>query len=238
MHLLAATPGGISDGSEAIDLGQSPGDIVVLSAADTDLMVLSAARESLASAHPGFPSLRLASLLHLGHNMSVDLYADAVLRHAKLIVVRLLGGRGYWPYGVDETLGAARACGARVVFVPGDDQADAELVGLSTTGAEAHHRLWQYLALGGPANAEQFLRYAATLIGYEADWREPEPLLNAGFYWPGAGPTDRNTLASHWQAGRAGVAVVFYRALVQAGNLDAVDALVGALDTGGLNVLP
>ena len=37
MHLLAAQPGVVSDGSEAIDLGQSPGDIVVLSAADTEL---------------------------------------------------------------------------------------------------------------------------------------------------------------------------------------------------------
>ena len=35
MHLLAAKPGTISDGREAVDLGQTPGDIVYLSAADT-----------------------------------------------------------------------------------------------------------------------------------------------------------------------------------------------------------
>jgi cobaltochelatase CobN len=35
MHLLAAQPGTISDGTEAVDLGQTAGDIVVLSAADT-----------------------------------------------------------------------------------------------------------------------------------------------------------------------------------------------------------
>ena len=40
MHLLAAQPGAVSDGSEAVDLGQSPGDIVVLSAADTELACL------------------------------------------------------------------------------------------------------------------------------------------------------------------------------------------------------
>ena len=43
MHLLAATPGTIADGTEAIDLGQTPGDIVFLSAADTELAALSAA---------------------------------------------------------------------------------------------------------------------------------------------------------------------------------------------------
>ena len=45
MHLLAAQPGAIGDGSEAVDLGQTPGDIVVLSAADSELALLAAARE-------------------------------------------------------------------------------------------------------------------------------------------------------------------------------------------------
>ena len=42
MHLLATTPGQITDGSEAVDLGQSAADIVVLSAADTELACLAA----------------------------------------------------------------------------------------------------------------------------------------------------------------------------------------------------
>jgi cobaltochelatase CobN len=42
MHLLAAIPGTISDGAQAVDLGQTPGDIVVLSAADSDLACLAA----------------------------------------------------------------------------------------------------------------------------------------------------------------------------------------------------
>ena len=40
MHLLAAQPGSISDGAEAVDLGQDPADLVVLSAADTELAAL------------------------------------------------------------------------------------------------------------------------------------------------------------------------------------------------------
>jgi hypothetical protein len=47
MHLLAAQPGTVADGSAAVDLGQSPGDIVVLSAADTELACLAAARARL-----------------------------------------------------------------------------------------------------------------------------------------------------------------------------------------------
>jgi len=79
MHLLAAQPGAVSDGSEAIDLGQTPGDIVVISAADTELACLAAAQRHIVGSRPDTPSLRLASLLHLGHNMSVDLYPMPLL---------------------------------------------------------------------------------------------------------------------------------------------------------------
>ena len=125
MHLLAARPGAVADGSEAVDLGQSPGDLVVLSAADTELACLAAARARLPE--QDFPSLRLASLLHLGHNMSVDLYVENTLDRAGLVVARLLGGRGYWPYGVEQVSAVCRQRNIPVAFLPGDDQPDPEL---------------------------------------------------------------------------------------------------------------
>ena len=66
MHLLAAQPGEIVDGSEAVDLGQSPGDIVFISAADTELACLS---EAIADTDETHSSLRLANLMTLSHNM-------------------------------------------------------------------------------------------------------------------------------------------------------------------------
>ncbi len=236
MHLLAAQPGGIADGSEAIDLAQSPGNMVVLSAADSELALLAQARARITD--KDFPSLRLASLLNLSHNMSIDLYAEQVFAHARLVVVRLLGGRGYWPYGADET---ARLCGEKEIklaFLSGDDQPDAELAGLSTLGAEARHRLWQYLVHGGADNAVEFLRYAASLIGFQSAWREPRPLVRAGLYWPDAADADLETVRADWRKGAPTAALVFYRALVQAGNTDAVDALIKGLRNAGLNVLP
>ena len=149
MHLLAVQPGAIADGSEAVDLGQTPGDIVVLSAADTELAMLADSRAALPYAD--FPSLRLANLMQLGHNMSVDLYAEDVIAKAKLVIVRLLGGRGYWPYGVEQIGEACRKTNISLAFLPGDDQPDAELAELSTLPPEALHRLWQYCVHGGPA---------------------------------------------------------------------------------------
>ncbi|MCH7487058.1 MAG: cobaltochelatase subunit CobN [Proteobacteria bacterium] len=236
MHLLAAQPGVIDDGTEAVDLGQSPGDMVFLSAADSELALLAQARERLAG--DGFPSLRLASLLHLGHNMSVDLYVDGVIGHARLVAVRLLGGRGYWPYGVEQVVAVCRERGIALALLPGDDSADSELTGLSNLPTEACHRLWQYCVHGGLDNALEFLNYSASLIGAEADWREPRALLRAGLYWPGLERPDRDAVRGHWSPSAPVAALVFYRALVQAANLDAVDAMIGGLSEAGLNPLP
>jgi len=238
MHLLAAQPGAVSDGSEAIDLDQTPGDIVVLSAADTELSLLAQARAGIVSTQPVFPSLRLANVMHLGHNMSVDLYGEAIIQQAKLVIVRLLGGRGYWPYGVEQITGICRENNIPVAFLPGDDQPDAELSGFTSLDGESAHRLWQYCIHGGTDNALSFLGFAASLIGVDAPWQEPRPLVRAGLYWPGEITPDLDMLKAHWQPGRPVAAVVFYRALVQAGNTGVVDALVQGLAGAGLNALP
>jgi len=236
MHLLAAQPGTIEDGSEAVDLGQTPGNIVFLTAADTEIACLAQAQARRLKEDADAPSLRLANLLHLGHNLSVDLYVEEVARHAKLIVARLLGGRGYWPYGVEQLTEACRKQGILLAWLPGDDQPDAELVGLSNLPAEPLHRLWQYCVQGGVGNAAELLRYAATLIGREAEWAEPAPLLRAGIYWPGLARPSLEDLPRN--SDRPVATIVFYRALVQAGNLKAVDALLGALDAQGMDTLP
>jgi len=238
MHLLAAQPGGISDGTEAVDLGQTPGDVVVLSAADSDLASLAAARDMLWEKGEAPPSLRLANLLNLSHNLSVDLYVGSVIEQAKLVIVRLLGGRGYWPYGVEELASAARRKNVALAFLPGDDQPDAELAALSTLAPEATHRLWQYCVQGGVENAANFLRFAASLTGREDSWREPVPLLRAGLYWPGCDQPTLDDLRDAWVPERPVAAILFYRALVQAADTRPIDALVTALAERGLNPLP
>ncbi|MFQ5774287.1 MAG: cobaltochelatase subunit CobN [Kiloniellaceae bacterium] len=235
MHLLQAQPGGIADGSEPVDLGQSPGDIVVLSAADTELANLAAARAGLGAA---FPRVRLANLMNLAHNLSVDLYVESVIAGARLVIARLLGGASYWPYGVEQVVAVCRERGIALALLPGDDQPDPELAALSTLAPEACHRLWQYCVHGGPDNARNLLAFAASLIGHEAEWAEPRPLLRAGIYWPGRDRPGLDGLRAAWRAQAPIAALVFYRALLQTGNLAAVDALIAALRAAGVNPLP
>ena len=91
MHLLVAQSGTIDDGSEPRDIGQTPGDIVVLSAADTELALLSQVQSSRlqqTAPNANAKSLRLANWLQLKHNYSVDLYLEKTLSLAKIVEVR------------------------------------------------------------------------------------------------------------------------------------------------------
>ncbi len=244
MHLLATIPGTIADGAAAVDLAQTPGDIVVLSSADTELALLAAAQKRRRATDTAAPRLRLAPILRLGHNFSVDLYMETV-GAARLVVARILGGSGYWPYGVERLVETCREHGIALALLPGDDKPDRELAELSTIPAESRRQLWRYLAEGGPANADNFLRYAGSLTGHDAAWAEPAPLLRAGLYWPDLAVPSLADIAARWclqpapaKAGGGIVPIVFYRALVQSGNTAPVDALAEALTARRLRPLP
>jgi len=219
MHLLKATPGRVETADTAVRLVQSPGDMVFLSAADTELAALAAAR---ADCPDGYPSLRVASLLQLSHPMTIDLYLDEVIARAKLVIVRVIGGLGYWSYGVERIAAAGVPC----AFLPGDERPDEDLIAESTLDRADVDRLWRYCLEGGPANMRGLLDHAACLLGQAIEPAPPVPLPRAGFYRPNAG--DERPL----------VPIVFYRALLQSGDLAPVDALGAALDARGLAALP
>src|SRR5215472_4307469 len=237
MHLLATIPGTIADGTAAVDLAQTPGDIVFLSSADTEIGLLAAAQRRRRAQDPAAPRLRLAPVVRLAHHLSVDLYMDTIAG-ARLVVARLLGGIGYWSYGVERLVETCRSREIPLALLPGDDRPDPELFERSTIAAGRLHRLWRYLAEGGPENAENLLRYAASLIGHEAPWAEPAPLLRAGLYWPDRTTPSLAEIAAAWGHDGDIVAIVFYRALVQSGNTAPVDALVDALSARRLRPLP
>jgi len=235
MHLLRAQSGVIDDGGEAIDLGQSPGDVIFISAADTELACLSKAAPILQQSDL---TLRLANFMQLGHNMSVDAYMDDIVRHAKLVVLRLLGGRSYWSYGLEQLSGTCSEHDVKLAVLPGDGQPDPELASVSTLPSQDVDRLWHYLIEGGAANAENFLHHCAHLLDKADAPPAPSPLLKSGLYWPDIANPSLQDIQRDWQAGAATAAIIFYRALLQGGSLAPVDALIDALHEQGLNALP
>ncbi|MBM7068637.1 cobaltochelatase subunit CobN [Actibacterium sp. 188UL27-1] len=234
MHLLAATPGRIDD-DEPTDLGQSPAEVVVISAADTELAALSAARAEMSDP----PTLRLASLMHLHHPMSVDLHISDCAVKSGLVIARVLGGSGYWRYGLEQYAAHLHAAGVPFAALPGDDKPDPELRDLSTVSGEDYDALWACLVEGGPQNAVLFLERARAMARGVSNRPSPaRPLLRAGIYWPGEGLSDLHAVRAVWADTAPVVPVIFYRALVQGAGLSPINRLVKALLQQGLAPLP
>ncbi|MEQ8402827.1 MAG: cobaltochelatase subunit CobN [Roseitalea porphyridii] len=184
MHLLLAQKGSIGDEGEAVDLGQSPGDLCVLSAADTELAALAAAHR----ARDGETALRLVNLMQLRHEMSVDSWIERTGRHARLVVARLLGGQSYWRYVTEALRAAADAHGFALALVPGDDRPDPGLAPFCTVAPGDCDALWAFLREGGADNARGFLDVCDDLIAGRPVGGAATPLLKAGV-WAGVPPS-------------------------------------------------
>jgi cobaltochelatase CobN len=294
MHLLLAQKGSISEGDEAFDLGQSPGDILFLSAADTEIASVAA------FANRGTATWRLVNLASLKHPMSIDMWIDKTARHAKLVVLRALGGVSYFSYLIEALMAASKARGFQFAALPGDDRPDAGLDPWSTVAGEDGARLWSYLVEGGETNMGRFVGMAEALVSGGAKPEMAETLAKAGIWWPGRGvigsdewanlaagavltekdpaptPPHKGEGLNSWHSpqsfasavsaqiplsgegvpqaspsplwggvgagsstkGEPLAVITFYRALVQSGQTQPVEALIEALGKRGLRVLP
>src|ERR1700677_2141330 len=182
MHLLTTSSANLDEIVEAVDLGQTPGDIVVLSFADSDLAGLAAAWQAERAA---LPSVRPAPLRDLRHPMSVDLWIDRVATHAKVILVRLLGGLEWWKYGIERLSVLARARGLVLAVLPGEDRDDSRTSAASTLPQHDLDALLRFLRQGGRDNLRGLLRQLARHAGYQFEAAEPKPVPRFAGYLPG-----------------------------------------------------
>jgi cobaltochelatase CobN len=181
MHRLAATPGGWTpetDGVIVIEQRKAP--IVCLTAADTDVQLLASASRRLPQ---GFPDMRVASLLQLQQQFTIDTYAEDVLAYTKVMVVRLLGGRAYWSYGLEVLKQLTQQTGAALLVLPGDDRPDFELMSHSTVPLAVVDRLWRYFTEGGVENTVRALEFVADVcLGTNYNPLPPQPIPRVGLY--------------------------------------------------------
>ena len=223
MHLLAADAGRIDDG-EPVDLALEPAPIVMLSAGDGEIAAMARA----VAASPDGPAVRLASLNALNHPMSVDLLADATLRHAKVVAVRVLGGEGYFAYGIEVLRRLALAGGLELILVPGEADFDPALAARGTVPLALSRTFHDLCREGGPANRAG----ALTLLRHLVDGRTPpppaQPLPVAGLYAKGTIPGSVDELRAIY-GDRTAVGVVFYRAHLVDGLTGGIDGLTAAL---------
>jgi cobaltochelatase CobN len=231
MHLLTTSSANLDEIVEAVDLGQTPGDIALLSFADSDLAGLAAAWEVERTA---LPSVRLIHLRDLRHPMSVDLWIDRVGAHAKVIVVRLLGGLDWWKYGIERLAVLARERGIALAVLPGEDRDDSRLAAASTLPRPELDALLGFFREGGRDNMRALLRRLARLAGHDIEAREAAPAPRCAGYLPGEGAVDLERLTASLAAGGPVVPIVFYRAMLLAADTAPIDALCAALAARGL----
>ncbi|MGZ3284987.1 MAG: cobaltochelatase subunit CobN, partial [Xanthobacteraceae bacterium] len=235
MHLLATSSASIDDLVEPIDLRQPPGDIVILSFADSDLAGLAVAWAEQCDI---LPTVRLANLRDLRHPLSVDLWLESVGQHAKVVVVRLLGGLDWWRYGVERLSSLARERSIALAILPGEDRDDPRLAEASTLPDHELDALLRFFREGGPGNLGSLLRRLAHHAGSHLDVPEPRALPRMAGYIPGEGAVDVDRLVGFCRRDRPRVPILFYRAMLLAADTAPIDALCRALTERGLAPAP
>ncbi|MED5610116.1 cobaltochelatase subunit CobN [Pseudomonas sp. JH-2] len=235
MHLLRTQPGGFVPDDGIAHLAQTPAELVILCSGDSHLALLAEAARELPA---DYPSLRLANPMQLQNHASVDLYVDEVLRHAKVILISVHGGVGYWRYGIEQLVALAER-GATLVLVPGDDKPDPELTALCTVPAAEAERLWQYLRQGGLDNARQFFaNLASRYLGRAYPWEEPRALPRVALHHPRHASAGLCHWQAEWNPDWPVAALLFYRTHLQAANTGFIDVFCERLGAQGLNPLP
>jgi len=244
MHLLATSSASLDDLAEPVDLRQTPGEMVALSFTDSDLAGIASAWEAANGAAVGeLPSLRLAALRDLRHPMSVDLWLDGVAAHAKLILVRILGGYEWWRYGCDRLAALARHKGIALALLPGEcRETDERLIEASTLPRGELDALLEFFREGGPDNMLGLLERMAALARGETPAAEAVAVPKAGYYRPGKGIVSGIDKPAGGPEGASGepafVPLIFYRSMLLAADVAPIDALCAALEKRGLAPVP
>ena len=240
MHKIAALPGGWNPDTEGvIFIEQSLASIVFLTYADTDIQTLAAAVDYL---DDSFPAIRVANLLNLQQQLTIDVYVETLLSKAQVIVLRLLGGSSYWSYGLERVKETVETTGAALFVLPGDNAPDLDLIGHSTVSLTIVNQLWRYLIEGGRenfANALRFISDTCLKTNYAPVVAKSVPDL--GIYsW--VEPVDLNTsnLNSKNDNNKRDYdcGILFYRSHYLAGNTKPIDDLCHSILSRNLNPLP
>ena len=166
MHRLASIPGDRTEDDGALFVEQPPAPVVLLSSADTDLLAVS----QLLQAEPGLlpAELRALNLSALQHPAVIDHYVATTLATTRLVLVRLLGGRGHWSYGLECLRHwASSGDGRQLLVLAGTAEEDQAMACLGSLDGPLAMACAACLREGGAANLRLLLQTLAALLAGE-----------------------------------------------------------------------
>ncbi|MFC6803309.1 cobaltochelatase subunit CobN [Deinococcus caeni] len=236
------------DVTPAAGAGEAPADAAPLSGvaflthADTDLLNLRAARDTLPADFGPVTGVALGSVR--GEEQMQSLLAGAV-GEAQIVLVRVHGRFEAVP-GAARLLAHARTRGQRLLLISGTNEPDPELAALSLAPLPVLDSARAYLAASGWPNLRELLLSVSDSLRLTAYGAQPRRR------WRCTACTTRTsrkawTPRRRWPSGNAGAArpprrpavgILLYRAHALSGNTGFIDALVTALDDAGADALP
>ncbi len=233
MHVVFRESHGLEDQDTPYDPGQTPADLVVLSFSDSDLGAFAAGWYRGGGPEGKLPTLRLCNLVALRHPASTDNYIEQTLTGAKGILVRLIGGENYWPYGIMQVQDFARRNDIALAVLPADGREDPALDAHSTLPVSTLRRLSQLCDAGGAVAAQAALAQLALAAGfYAGPVQGTKTIPDCGCYQPGQGVVPLPAPAANV------VALTFYRSYLMAADLAPIDALCAELTAKGFTPVP
>lgn len=229
MHVIFRESHGLEETDTPTDLGQTPADLVVLSLSDSDLGAFAEGWHRMKAAGDA-PTVRLAGIGALKHPLSVDTYIEQTLAGAKGILIRLIGGVPYWPYGLQQIEALCREKGIALAVLPADRRPDERLDEISTLPVSTLRRLQHLCDTGGAVAAQAALAQMAMASGvYAKPVRGSKALPMVGFWHPEHGVYCPYPLADD----RPIALITFYRSFLVSADLAAIKALYERLDQRG-----
>ncbi|WP_442590517.1 cobaltochelatase subunit CobN [Pedobacter sp. AW31-3R] len=215
---------------------QAKEGIVFLSHADTDLLTLHRALQSLPEDFPRTLGINLLAVKTEAHMLQL---LEREIAGAKIILLRILGRPSSIP-GFSELVQRAQAQGQQLMIISGTNDFNPEYAAASTVDPSILQETLDYLDAGGHVNMVSLLHFLSDrllMTGFGFD--RPVTLPQHGIYHP---DLPENATIADWLSRRnpdfASIGITFYRAHYMSGNTAFVDALIRSMEDRDLNVLP
>ncbi|KXX68382.1 cobaltochelatase subunit CobN [Flammeovirga sp. SJP92] len=235
MHLISTLPGGWNPNDEGVfHIQQSTGDLLFLSAADTELFTVNKAYQELHQEETELPSVRLANLTYFKQELTIDTYIEEVVSEAKVVVLKLLGGTAYFSYLCEAIAEYAEDNDINVIFLPGDNKPDLELMQMSTLPLSKVSEIWQYFVMGGKENTKEVLKLIMNeTLEYDFPIKAQESIPDLFLYHPSKGILNQPLV----QTEKVTVLILGYRSYFLADNLDPFIAVTEELERRGVTAI-
>ena len=228
MHRLSSLPGAESNEVFTV-VEQPPAPILFLTSAATDISTLSACLRQPELQH-WKEQLRALPLDCLRHPAQIDHYLAATASSARVLVVRLLGGRGHWSYGLEQCRRWQASAQHRTLLVlAGTADQNDELHPIGSVSSMLSQQLALLLREGGMPNMTKVLKAIHPFI---TSSNEPDPLHDAKDLEP---ERMADPAPFDWrEEPGARVGVLLYRAHARAADTAWCHQLLKALRSRGL----